>query len=282
MEINKIISLENNGLNMEILKNDIYVRNGKNMLKYDLISFNKTMEKQILNKDGMARSFFINGNKLYLRDFCDLYELNCNSMETLRTWKLGENLSSDICSENGDKNNIYACIRGGNIIKIDIKTGKYKNYLISNSSMWDIIVNKNFIYVVNTEGQLIQIDGNNMSIIQTKNVHRKNIYSIIIHKNVLYTVSQDKALIATDSRNLDTLCIAKNVMNNMSIIIGIFNNKLVTSNPNRNEITIWNINDLSVNKIIEFPTYRNGVIIHKNAIYGSNKNGIYKLDIENI
>ena len=172
--------------------------------------------------------------------------------------------------------------RGGNIIKIDIKTGEYKNYSISNSSMWDIIINKNFIYVVNTEGQLIQIDGNNMSIIQTKNVHRKNIYSIIIYKNVLYTVSQDKALIATDSRNLDTLCIAKNVINNMSIIIGIFNNKLLTSNPNRNEITIWNINDLSVNKIIEFPTFRNGVIIHKNAIYGSNKNGIYKLDIENI
>ena len=148
--------------------------------------------------------------------------------------------------------------------------------------MWDIIINKNFIYVVNTEGQLIQIDGNNMSIIQTKNVHRKNIYSIVMHKNVLYTVSQDKALIATDSRNFDTLCSAKNVINNMTIIIGIFNNKLLTSNPNRNEITIWNINDLSVNKIIEFPTYRNGVIIHKNTIYGSNKNGIYKLNIENI
>ena len=71
-------------------------------------------------------------------------------------------------------------------------------------------------------------------------------------------------------------------MNNMSIIIGIINNKLLTSNPNRNEITFWNINDLSVNKIIEFPTFRNSVIIHKNVIYGSNKNGIYKLDVENI
>jgi hypothetical protein len=109
----KIIDLKNNELNMGLSKDFIFIRNGKNMLKYALDKNNKTMDTQILKKDGKARSFFIVGNRIYLRDFCDLYEMNYGNLEIIRSWKLGENLSSDICSETGNKDNIYACIRGG-------------------------------------------------------------------------------------------------------------------------------------------------------------------------
>jgi len=55
----KIIDLQNNGLNMRIYKNNIFIRNCKNMLKYDLENNNKILEKEIFKKDGKARSFFI-------------------------------------------------------------------------------------------------------------------------------------------------------------------------------------------------------------------------------
>jgi hypothetical protein len=280
----KIIDLQNSGLNMGISKDFIFIRNGKNMLKYDLDKYSKVTDTQILKKDGKARSFFIIGNRIYLRDFCELYELNCNDMKITRTWKLGENLSSDISAETGDKDNIYACIRGGKITKIDIKTGEYKQYQISDSSIWEIISHNQSIYLGNLNGELIVLD-NNMSILQRKQIHKKNIYSILVHKKTIYTLSQDKSLTATDINKLDTILAAKNAISNISKILGIYKDKLFTSNPNRNEITVWNANDLKNIQTIQFPTgglNSNGVIMEKNNIYGSNNSGIYFLDIDKL
>jgi hypothetical protein len=176
-------------------------------------------------------------------------------------------------------------LEGGKIIKIDIKTGKYKQHQISDASIWDIIVDNNSIYAVNTNGELLEIDGENMKIVQKKKIHKKNIYSLMIYKNILYTSSQDKALIATDNRNFETVCIAKNAINNMSKIIGVYNGMLIASNPDRNEITAWNIPDIKIIQTIQFQTgglNNYGIIMSKNTVYGSNNDGVYKLDLENI
>ena len=124
----KLFELKNSGINMDISGKYIYIRNGKYLFKYDLVSLTEKTNVQIFKKDGKARSLFICDNKVYIRDFCDLYEIDCKTLEIKRIWKLGENLSSDICSAICNNNRVYACIRGGKIIVIDLKNGNIENY----------------------------------------------------------------------------------------------------------------------------------------------------------
>ena len=255
------------------------------MLKYDLIEFTEKTSVQIYKKDGKARSFFIYKNKIYLRDFCDLYELNCDTLEILRTWKLGENLSSNICAENCGDDKVYACIRGGKIAVIDLENGSFKQYPISDFSMWNIISYGSEIYVGCVNGELIELNKNNMSIKRRKQIHKKNIYSLLIQKDIIYTVSQDSSLIATDVKHLETIFIVKKAISNMSKILGIYDTKLVTSNPNRKEITIWDTKDLTLKQAVSFPTgglNSNGIVMKDNIIYGSSQDGIYAIDIQEI
>jgi hypothetical protein len=108
---------------------------------------------------------------------------------------------------------------------------------------------------------------------------------LLINKNVLYTVSQDTSFTTTDIKTLDTIISVKKVVSNMSTILDLYKNYIVTSNPNRNEITIWNTEDLSKKQTINFPTgglNSKGIIMENNYIYGSNQDGIYKLDIQKI
>jgi outer membrane protein assembly factor BamB len=281
--IEKVIESQNTGLNMGISNGHIYVRNGKYLFKYDLSTFTEIIKAQIFRKDGKARSFYFCNNRIYLRDFCDLYEINCDTLEIIRTWKLGENLSSDICAIIGNNYKVYACIRGGKITVIDLKNNNLKQYSIINSSMWNIVIHNSNVYVSCVNGELIELDKDNMSIIRKNQIHKKNIYSLFIHKDILYTVSQDTFLKATDITHFETIFAIKKAVSNMSTILGIYENKMVTSNPNQNEITIWNTEDLSIVEKIKFPTgglNSNGIIMKNNCIYGSNQDGVYRLDIK--
>jgi hypothetical protein len=171
--VKKIITLQNTGVNMGISNDHIYIRNGKYLIKYDLLTLTEIKNTQIFKKDGKARSFYVCNNKIYLRDFCDLYEIDCNTLEIIRSWKLGENLSSDICVKTGNNEKVYACIRGGKITVIDIKTGNFKQYAISDSIMWNVIIHNSNIYVSCVNGELIEINKKDMSIIRKKQIHKK-------------------------------------------------------------------------------------------------------------
>jgi WD40 repeat protein len=275
----KIIELQNDGLNMHILNNNAYIRNGKNIHIYDLATLTEIKYSQIFKKDGKARSFFIQNSKIYLRDFCSLYELDCDTLETIRVWKLGEDLTSDICAETGDDDKVYACIRGGKITVIDLKSNKLKQHIISDSSMWDIRIHNINVYLACVNGELVELNKGNMTISKKKQIHKKNIYKLLIHKDIIYSVSQDQSFIATGVKNFETIYMIKKAISNMSIIVGIYENNIVTSNPNKKEITIWDINGLKVKQILKFPTNRNGVYMKDNKIYGSDKDGIYRFEI---
>jgi len=281
--VEKLFELKNNGINMDISGKYIYIRNGKYLLKYDLVLLTEKNNVQVFKKDGKARSLFISNNNVYMRDFCNLYEIDCKSLEIKRTWKLGENLSSDICSAICNNNKVYACIRGGKIIVIDLKNGNIDDHQISDSSMWDIIINDNCVYVCCVNGELIELNIKDMKITKRKEIHKKNIYSLYIQKEILYSLSQDMSLVATNINNFETILAKKKVIFNMSKILGIYGRNLITSNPNRNEITIWDTYNFDIKHTINFPTgglNSKGVIMNKNIIYGSNIDGIYKLNMK--
>jgi hypothetical protein len=153
-------------------------------------------------------------------------------LEILRTWKLGENLSSDICAENDGDDKVYACIRRGKITVIDLENGIFKQYPIFDFSMWNIISYGSEIYVGCVNGELIELNKNNMSIKKRKQIHIKNIYSFLIQKDIIYTASQDSSLIATDLKHLETILMVKKAIFNMLKILGIYETKLIKVRAN--------------------------------------------------
>ena len=276
--MDRFIKLQNNGINMGISDGFLYVRNGKHMQKFDLLTRKETARAQIFKKDGKARSFFIFGGKIFMRDFCDLYELRCDTLEVLRRWKLGDDTSSDICAIGGDEGKVYACIRGGNMIVVDLPAGGLSQYRISDASMWDIVIVSSFIYVCCVSGEVIALNKSDMSVARKQRIHKKNIYSMLLDGDILYTTSQDGCLNATDIATFVTVRSVKKAVSNMSVIVGMHENILVTSNPSRNEVTLWDANDLNMKGTVSFPTGglgNGGIVINGGAIYGSDREGVY-------
>jgi outer membrane protein assembly factor BamB len=281
----KLFELKNNGINMDVSGNFVYIRNGLYLLKYDLVTLKEKAAAQIFKKDGKARSLYICDNKIFLRDFCDMYEISCKTLEVLRTWKLGKDLSSDISTETGDKDAVYACIRHGKITVIDLKTGKAKQHNITDSSSWGVNIDDQFVYVGCTNGELIILNKSNMKIAKRKQLHKKNIYSLLIHKNILYTTSQDTSLIATDLTTFETIHEVKKAVSNMERILGIHKKYLITFHPNRNAITVWDINNFCSVQTIDFPVgglNSKGIVMKDHIIYGSDNDGVYKMDIKEL
>ena len=71
----------------------------------------------------------------------------------------------------------------------------------------------------------------------------------------------------------------------MSAIIGIYRGRLFTANPNRNEISIRDVDRLSLMDTVSFPTgglSSKGIIMKDNLIFGSDRRGIYFLDADEL
>ena len=281
----QILELENDGLNMAVHKNHLYIRHGKNLSKYEYPSMKKAACTQIFKKSGKARLILASENKIYLRDFCDLYEIDADSLETLHVWKLGANASSDICAVGIDSTKIYACMRGGSIKTIDRTTREIEEFQICECSAWDIFVSDTFLYIGTVSGELFKISKFDMTVHARNALHKKNIYSVFLHGGSLFTTSQDGAIQISNAENLEVVHTRKKAITNMSTITGIYRDCLFTSNPNKNEVSIWNKDELALLSVVPFPTgglANNGIILHNHILIGSDSAGIYSLDTDEI
>lgn len=119
----KILSATNEALYMEIAENTLFFTYDRMLGKLDLAGNVPGMEREALVKSGKYRQCLPVGDRLYIKAFCDLHEFSIDAFEPLRTWKLGENLSSDINVIRSDDDTIFASIRNGALTAIDIKTG---------------------------------------------------------------------------------------------------------------------------------------------------------------
>ena len=91
---------------------------------------------KLFKKEGFSRNLISNHELLIIKDFCTLYILNKNNYSCVSTFQLGTDLRTDICSMTMDETNIYACIRNGSIIVIDLNALTIKGvYSVSSSSI---------------------------------------------------------------------------------------------------------------------------------------------------
>ena len=273
----KILDIENDGLNLSVDQSNLYIRCKRSMYKYDLQHMQMTAENIIFKKDGKARGFTIYGDLIFLHDFLDLYILDKNDLKVKESFRLGENLSSDVCGLIWfDFPKAYLNIRNGWIYVLDIQTKDVKKIHVNDSGSWGgFSITDNRIFYPSVKGELIEIDKGTLEIIRKINLCKKNIYSVVHEDGLLYTASQDQTLKIIDAVTFETICIAKKAVAGMVRITGIRGDALFIAG-NRTPFSSWDKKTLQLREHIDFP--RNAIYIN-GVFYGSNHQSVYRMTL---
>lgn len=238
---------------------------------------------KLFKKEGFSRNLIANDKFLLIRDFCTLYILDKINYSCISTFQLGTDLSTDICGMTIDENNIYACIRNGSIIVIDIPSLTIKGqYNVSSSSIWDISSYHNILIGGNVEGKLLLIDKLKMEPINSILLSKQNIGTVFIHKQYVYAAGQDKTLYLVDIDQGECISKKRNAHKRMFDCVGIYKDLFITISYPCSEISFWNKETLEFVQSINIPLSLSGrTFIDNNLMYvaSRNINGIISLDL---
>ena len=278
MDLIKILDIENDGLNIAVDSQLLYIRCKRTMYKYNLIDMNMVAQNVIFKKDGKARNFSICEKYVFLTDFCDLYVLDKSNLQIIEIIRLGEDLSSDLGVIRFYAQKAYINIRNGKMAVMDIETRAFDKFDICDFSSWEHCVVGNRIYTGTVKGELIETDTNNMQLIRKIGLCKKNIYSVVHQNGIIYTVSQDMTIKAVNIETFETLCMAKKAVKGMTKILGIYNDWLIIADGG---ISFWDKHTLKLHNRFDFPTghFNKGVIFYDNVLIGSDFQSIYKCTI---
>jgi hypothetical protein len=233
------------------IEDQIYLLTDKKLQVYDKSSFEKVTEAQIFEKEGSSRSFIMDRQFIYCKDFVDLYLIKTESLEVATKLTLGKDLSSDICEMTMDEKNLYAGIRNGKVAKIEKR--KWSNiefFPLSGSSIKELKMRNNWIYAGNVEGQLLVIDSVSMKVEKSIQAHKKNTKSICFFDKTVATAALDKALALWNIDNLELIIKKRNVHQKMFDIGAYWDGKIITISFSCGEMKVWDETGLTEKKTI--------------------------------
>ncbi|MCL2060121.1 MAG: PQQ-like beta-propeller repeat protein [Oscillospiraceae bacterium] len=277
---NKLLDLDNDGMNMAVDENHLYIRCKKAMYKYTMNGWSLAAHNDIFKKDGKARGFSICEKFVFLTDFCDLHILEKGTLQTVEAIRLGADLSSDLGTVRFDSQKVYICIRNGKIAVMDLCTRTYEKYEICESSFWDHCVAGNRIYAGTVQGELLEVDTDSMKVTKKAVLGKKNIYSVVPNEELIYTVSQDMTIKAIDIESFEIASVAKKAVRGMAKILGIHKNHLVVADSNK--ISLWDRHTLQFCDVFDFPTghFNKGAALDGNRLFGSDYQSVYCAEME--
>ena len=278
MDAAKILDLENDGLNMAMCGQFLYIRCKRAMYKYNFADMSLAAQNVIFKKDGKARNFSICEKYVFLTDFCDLYILDKCNLQVIETMRLGEDLSSDLGVVRFDGRKAYINIRNGKMAVMDIEIRVVGKFNISDFSSWEHCVVGNRIYTGTVKGELVETDTNSMQLVRKTGLCKKNIYSILHQDGIIYTVSQDMTIKAVNIKTLEIVCTAKKAVKGMTKILGIYKDWLIIADGG---ISLWDKQKLELYNRFDFPTghFNKGVILSDDVLIGSDFQSIYKCTV---
>ena len=251
----------------------------KTLYKIDKESKTVVYKKEIFEKEGSARIMVADEKRSYISDFCTLYALNREDYEIIGKWKIGEDLSSDICGMVIDENKVYCSIRNGRIITVDKSFFVRNEYIVSDASMWSLKIFNNYLLCGTVNGQLLLLDKETMSVEKKLILSKQNVRSLYINDTILYAACQDKKLFKIDLSEFKILDSQKNVHKKMFDCVGLYNDMLVTASYPCSEIALWDMNTLEKRKEIETPLSLSGnAYIEGDKLYITSRN-IYGIGI---
>lgn len=251
----------------------------KTLYKINKKSKEIVCKKEIFEKEGSARIMAADENRIYISDFCTLYVIGREDYEIIGKWKLGEDLSSDICGMTVDEKRIYCSIRNGRIITIDKSSFGKHEYVISDASMWSLKIFEHYLLGGTIDGQLLLLDRDTMLGEKKLILSKQNIRSLYVNGTTLYAACQDKKLFKIDLPKFEIVKLQKNVHEKMFDCVGLYDDMLVTVSYPCSEITLWDMNTLKKIKEIKTPLSLSGkAYIEGNKMYITSRN-IYGIGI---
>ena len=274
MEVKKLLNLANDGLNMVCNEGILYIRCKRDFLKYSFEDKKIITQNTIFKKDGKSRSFSVCGKLIICTDFCDLYIIDKENLETLEVMHLGQDLSSDLGVVRYNQQNAYINIRNGKMAVLDLNSLKAEKYEICDESSWEHCVVENRIYTGTVNGNLIETDADHMLLLRKVPLCKKNIYGILSENGYLYTVSQDMSIKAVNAETLECIASTPKAVKGMARIVGIHKNSLIIA---CNDISLWDKHTLQLQQRIDMPTglFNKGTALFGDAIIGSNFESIF-------
>lgn len=245
------IALKLDGINnlMQIVDDYIYIASDHNLIKVDKKTYEIVNLKKVFPKNGKARAFIVDGKSIYFREFCNLYRIDTMSFEITYEWKLGLDLTSDICGMSCDDKNVYIGMRNGPLAVIDKNTTEVSYHNVSSSSIWAIKAD-DYLYAGNVDGNLLVIDKDSLEVVEQIKLHKKNLKSLIVTDNKIYTASQDLSFSILDKETLKTLDVYKKCHKKMFYLVGIRCGHVITASKPCGEMKIWDMNNKELCKTI--------------------------------
>lgn len=246
---------------------------GKKLLKVGKESGNLISSREIFEKEGLARILCANNGQIFISDFCTLYAFRQDNYELLDKWQLGENLSSDICGITADEDTVYCSIRNGKLVTVNRASFQHREYVISDSSMWNMKVYGRYLLCGSVDGQLLMLDKEMMTVQKRIYLGKQNIRSLFIDNQTLYAASQDKKLYKISLPDLEVMDIKRNVHKKMFNCAGLYRDMIVTVSFPCSEIILWNKNTLEKTSEISIPLKLSGcTYIDGKQLYISSRN----------
>lgn len=89
---------------------------GKELIKIDKHSCDIIYKQTVFEKEGLSRKLIADDKQIFVYDFCTLYVLSQKNYELIGKWKLGNDLSSDICGIAVDDDTIFALFEMGKLL----------------------------------------------------------------------------------------------------------------------------------------------------------------------
>lgn len=255
----------------------------KSLYKIDKETQAVIHKKEIFEKEGLARIMTADENRIYISDFCTLYVLNREDYEVIGKWKIGEDLSSDICGMATDEKRVYCSIRNGRIITVDKSTFKRNEYVISDASMWSLKIFNHYLLCGTVNGQLLLLDRETMTVVKRLILGKQNVRSLYVSGAALYAACQDKKLFKIDLSKFKVLESQRNVHRKMFDCVGLYDDMLVTVSYPCGEIALWDRNTLEKRKEIKIPLSLSGnAYIEGDKLYITSRNsrGVGIIDLK--
>ncbi len=257
---------------------------GKKLQKLEKESGNLIYEREIFEKEGLARIMCADNGQIFISDFCTLYAFSQERYELLGQWQLGEDLSSDICGMALDKNTVYCSIRNGKLITLDRSSFLRQEYAVSDSSMWSLKIYDSYLLCGSVDGQLLLLDRETLTVQKRLLLGKQNIRSLFVSDKILYAAGQDKKLYKISLPNLEVMDVKKNVHKKMFNCAGLCGDAIVTVSFPCSEIALWNKNTLEKVGEISVPLKLSGcTYIEGERMYISSRNidGIMSISLLN-
>lgn len=258
---------------------------GKELLKLDKGSGEILCRKAVFEKEGLSRTLLAEGGQIFIYDFCTFYIFNQADFSLLGSWRLGQDLRSDICGMAADDGTVYCSIRNGKIAAIHRQTFAMREYKVSDSSMWSLNAQGKGLLCGTVDGRLLLLDKGGMSIKKSLALSRKNIASLYRDGDALYAASHDGKLFKISISAFKSLAMAKNAHKKMFSCAGLYSGMLATVSYPCSELAFWDKDTLEKRGAVEIPLKLSGrAHIEGDVLYLTSRNmlGIDRLSLQEL